>query len=447
MNCDELRKDIAALKSSRSIMQKKYDHMNKTGISGKADFVESRIATEKLADEILEKYLPDFAEKNPELFNWQPNQEITITDDILTSLSRCENGDILVGSFGSVFKITKNKEGEYGVDMLVDEIEGVMQSSIGGVDYELTIPINTMSSFSEDKIVLGGRETFCLINQDNGNWHLRKKYEQFKNEEGERCSILKILELSNKRVLIGGRKGMLWEYEQDSTGKPIFKQITGFRDDNEELSSIYDMHELPDGSVLICGVRALYRYSKDEDTNEWNLVNEAPNYFHGQTIPIMHNILEISNHRLLIGGWDNDNIYECEIDPDGSLKTIEEFNINKSYDPEADMIYRLEKIFPISDNQILALIEESGEGRYRLYECSKEDDKWALSQEIGEFNKKDDDDENISSNNRISDIVMSPNNSLMIAKYDGSVVEYTRRSSSVEELKDNLDKIIEKGEV
>ena len=49
MNCDELRKDIAAIKSSRSVMQEKYDYMNKTGISGKADFVESRITTEKLA--------------------------------------------------------------------------------------------------------------------------------------------------------------------------------------------------------------------------------------------------------------------------------------------------------------------------------------------------------------------------------------------------------------
>lgn len=106
MNCGELRKDIDSLKSSHATMQNYYNRMNNE-LSGKAEFQKEQSKTEQLNDEILEKYLPDFIEKNPELFEWRLCQEYKI-DNPIDSLEYCDDGSILVGGEdGSIKKVSK----------------------------------------------------------------------------------------------------------------------------------------------------------------------------------------------------------------------------------------------------------------------------------------------------------------------------------------------------
>ena len=438
MNCDELRKDIAAIKSSRSIMQKKYDHMNKTGTSGKADFVESRIATEKLVDEILEKYLPDFAEKNPELFNWHPNQEIKLNERAVFSINNNGNERIIVGQPGCLVEISTTKNGQYKVNTFNAHEE-----------WTYTPLLDVLTVFSKDKILLGDglhKEINICEKDSMGKWNLTATIERLNNEEGDKCSPNVAIGLPNKRILIGGDNGMLNICGRDMLGRwKILEKIPGLKDKDGELSRVNAFHVLSDNNILIGGSRILYRLSRNTTTDKWVLSDESEKVFNDDDSHYVRDIKTMPNGNLLI--CTDEAIYEEKYTNEDEFERISAYKEGRHWGIiGANRYENFRKVLPVADNNIIVLLKNGARDTTSLYSFKKDDNgRWSITQELGYFDKETDEDGNTIADNRIEDIIASPNGGFIIAKR-GSLVEYMHRADSVEELKNNLDKIIEKGE-
>ncbi len=442
MNCNELHKDIEAIKSSRSILRERYNHMNKTGVSGKTDFVESRIATEKLADEILEKYLSDFAEKNPELFNWRPSHEIKLKEKAVFSINiNNNNGKIIVGQPGSITEVSTTKNGQYEVSTFDTYKEWDI----------IPMPqINVLTMFSTNKMILGDgyKKEISVCEKDAiEKWNLVKTIKRLNNEEGENCSPHTAIELPNERILIGGDKGMLNICGRDLFGRwKILEVIPGLRDEDGRLSSVKCFYSLSNDDVLIGGSRIIYRCSKNKNTGKWELSNERKTFFNDDKDHYVEDIKTMPNGNILI--CTDKTIYEGKYNNENNFEQIgvygEEFYYYGIEDGQRGEYFR--KVLPISNDSIIVLSKNTAYDTTSLHELKKDDNgKWFIAQKIGYFDREKDENGNIIAENEVEDIVESANGSFIMAKR-GALVEYIRRPGSVEELKDNLDKIIEQGE-
>lgn len=438
MNCDELRKDIAAIKSSRSTMQEQYDHMNKTGTSGKADFAESRITTEKLVDEILEKYLPDFAEKNPELFNWQPEAEIELEYGP-TGAAIQYGEELLFGGHRRCYRIPKSFTAE----------SKVTETGTGK-------HIRQFLFCSDGKIAGLGLDGLSIYKKrEDGELELEGEITQFKNERGDECSTKTMIELSDGKILVGGRYGMLCECSNvinPSWG--ISKQIPGlFKEDKS--CDIETFHKTPDGDILIIAEQLLFKYSKNLNSSEWKLIDKKDKLLkQDSNSNIKYDRISAShmeNGRLTIVVTDlfgnsrinqydyNGNTREFDLIDSSDLIIDNEEESNREME-------NIKNIIPINDGKKMIVNTKSYvKDLGTLLECKKnQEGKWVISQVIGHFDKEENDpDDTI--DHRIIGISIIDNN-IIISRRDDTVIKYARRPNSVEELKDNIDKIIEKGE-
>lgn len=440
MNCDELRKDIEAIKLSRSDMQEKYDYMNKTGTGGRADFIESRITTEKRIDEILEKYLLDFGEKNPEFFNWHPNQEIELDREAIFSINNNGDGRIIVGQPYAITEVSITKDKQYEI-----------KSFDAGKEWGITATplIHVLTTFSTNKVVLGDgyKKEISICEKDTtGKWNLIKTIKGLKNEEGKNCSPRVAIEFQNESILVGGEDGMLNICGRDLLGRwKVLKRISGLRDKKGVLGGVGAFCSLSDDKILIGGDRIIYQYSKNKDNNTWELSDEREKVFGDDRDHYVEDITPMPNGNILI--CTDRAIYEIK------------YNNNDEYEQKG--VYKggswgimkdkrneyFEKALPISNSNIVVLSKNSAYGTSSLYEFKKNDNgEWSIAQEIGYFDKEKDEDGDVVADEEIRGIVTCANGRFIIAKR-GSLVEYARRPSSVKEVKNHLDKIIEKGEV
>ena len=102
MNCQELRRDIEKLTNLKEDFAARFEDGYESGI-GKAAIEEASKTAAEFSDELLEKYLQDFAEKNPKLFGWRMSELIKGFEDMYghvvdaKSIATFPDGSALVG--------------------------------------------------------------------------------------------------------------------------------------------------------------------------------------------------------------------------------------------------------------------------------------------------------------------------------------------------------------
>ena len=104
MNCNELNKEIKTLKTIHEELLLKIDQATETG-QGKVAVNEDIKSITALSDKILEKYLPDFVEKNPELLEIKLGWRIERIKDYngnetnINSIVTLRDGSLMIGGW------------------------------------------------------------------------------------------------------------------------------------------------------------------------------------------------------------------------------------------------------------------------------------------------------------------------------------------------------------
>ena len=221
MDCKKLKTDIDKLKSLHDSLRIQLDEMNETVQGDKAEIKRVQKQASELEDQLLEEYLDDFAEKNPELFTrWELNGRIEGFVDadgdvaIIKSISAMPDGGMLVGG-------------------------------IGGALYELR-------------------------KGEDGKWKLGERIGGFKDIDGSEVNIFSISAMPDGGMLVGGTYGALYEYRQGEDGKwKLGERIEGFEDANGYEADVCSISVMPDGGMLVGGTGALYEYSRPPLTVEF----------------------------------------------------------------------------------------------------------------------------------------------------------------------------------
>ena len=114
MNCEKLHQDIEKLKEQyNSFSSKLKFSIEKAEGKGKIALSEQLRNTLALQDQILESYLPDFFEKNPELLQLNLGNRIECKDAdgkpaIIRSITQLSDGSIMIGGggYGALYHAT-----------------------------------------------------------------------------------------------------------------------------------------------------------------------------------------------------------------------------------------------------------------------------------------------------------------------------------------------------
>ncbi|MBO7664842.1 hypothetical protein J6S46_03240, partial [Candidatus Saccharibacteria bacterium] len=131
MNCQELREDIEKLTALKEDFAARFEDGYESGI-GKIAIDEAFKTAAELSDELLEKYLQDFAEKNPELSGgWRMSERIEgfvdMDGDIVYvgNIAALPDGSALVGgNYGSLYHATKGPDGKFSLGERIKGFNG-----------------------------------------------------------------------------------------------------------------------------------------------------------------------------------------------------------------------------------------------------------------------------------------------------------------------------------
>ena len=215
MDCTALSSDIDHLKSLRDTLQTQLAQATETG-QGKSAILSAQAEATAVTDQLLEKYLPNFFEHNPELIEIQLGPHI-----------------------------------EGFVDMDGDHAN-----------------IDSIAPLPDGSALVGGNYgTLHRCYQDSSShWQLGPLIDDFKDTNGARCSIKSIAPLPDGSALVGGFYGSLHRCYQDSSGHwQLGPLIEGFVDKDGYAMNIYSIAPLPDGSTLVGGGRgALHKATQSE---------------------------------------------------------------------------------------------------------------------------------------------------------------------------------------
>ncbi len=257
MNCQELKQDIEKLEDLYSRFKNKYELSSESGL-GKIELTNILNEANESVDEILERYLPDFKEHNPELTKWQ----------------------------------------------LSERIEGL--KSIG---------IICVSALPDGSALIGGENgTLCHIEKDkDGDWVLKKKITDLKNPNDELfgCGISSICVFQDGSALIGGDNRVL--YYATKQGEDWSLEFIRGLEDYECYGGVSDSVDilsicaLPDGSALICGTQELL-YCATKNGEKWNLqpiVKNKGNWSHSQ----IHSVCTLPDGSALVAGSYDDVLF------------------------------------------------------------------------------------------------------------------------------------------
>ena len=215
MDCEKLHSDIDHLKSLRNTLQAQLAQATETG-QGKSAILSAQAEATAVTDQLLEKYLPDFFEHNPELT------------------------EIRLGPL----------------------IEGFVDKDGDGIDIKSIAPLPDGSALAG-----GFYGALHRCYQDpSGHWQLGPLIEGFVDKDGGARNICSIAPLPDGSALIGGNGGALHRYYQDSSGGwQLGPLIEGFVDKDGYAMNIYSIAPLPDGSTLVGGGRgALHKATQSE---------------------------------------------------------------------------------------------------------------------------------------------------------------------------------------
>ena len=153
MNCQELRRDIEKLTALKEDFAARFEDGYESGI-GKAAIDETSKTAAEFSDELLGKYLQDFAEKNPELFGWQMSGLIEgfagmygHVVDAYTIASLPDGSALVGGDRGVLYHATKGPDGKFG---LSERIEGFVDADGGSVH------VDAIATLPDGSALMGG---------------------------------------------------------------------------------------------------------------------------------------------------------------------------------------------------------------------------------------------------------------------------------------------------
>ncbi len=132
MNCEKLNQDIAKLQTLRARFARKVDELNDT-MRGKIEVRKIQEEVQGLEDQILEFYLADFKEKNPELFRWHLGEKIEGLHNIIYNIARLpdEEGMLVGGILGTLREVSRPN---LSVDTIRQNLDIIIERSENGAE-------------------------------------------------------------------------------------------------------------------------------------------------------------------------------------------------------------------------------------------------------------------------------------------------------------------------
>ncbi len=113
MNCTELHQDISKLKEQFNILQKQYNDFS-NGANNDKTLSNNLQCAESLSDQILEKYLNEFAEHNSDILGYKYGEEIPgFNETVQTSLQLSDHEVLVTGNVGETRILSTNKNPDY----------------------------------------------------------------------------------------------------------------------------------------------------------------------------------------------------------------------------------------------------------------------------------------------------------------------------------------------
>ena len=218
MNCEKLHQDIEKLKEQYNSFSSKLDFSTKEA-KGKIALSEQLRNTLALQDQILESYLPDFFEKNPELL--QLNLGDRIDDRMeckdaygnpanIRSITQLSDKSIMIGGWnGALYHATIDENGNVNLSNRIECKDADSKPAY----------IISITQLSDKSIMLGGHDgTFYHATVDeNGNVNLSDRIE-CKDAYDNPAIINSITQLSDKSIMLGGDDGTLYHATVDENG-------------------------------------------------------------------------------------------------------------------------------------------------------------------------------------------------------------------------------------
>ena len=382
MNCEKLNQDIAKLQVLRDKFAQKIDELNDT-MRRKIEVRKMQEEVRGLEDQILESYLVEFKEKNPELFRWRLEKRI----DGFKSGGRLRN----------IESIASLPDGE-----------GVL---VGGD---------------------GGALFVCRKDEDE-KWKLEEKIDGFEDANGNYCYIESIAPLPDgEGMLVGGTSGVLYACRKGEDGKWKLEEKVGSKD--IRVKRIESVAQLPNGEGMLVGgdYGTLCVCRKDKD-GKWKLEDKIE----GFDFPVDINcIAQLPDGEGMLVGDSGGALYVCRKGEDGRWELGEEIGEFKSllFLPNSTTT-----IAPLPDGEGMLVGGNVG----TLYVCRKgEDGKWKLEDKIDGFV----DTRGLSCNIH-SIASLPDGEGMLVGGDYGALYEVCPSDLSVDTIRQNLDIIIQKGAV
>ncbi len=216
MNCQELNQDIKKLKSLRDSLREKVDIAIETGLGRIAIELAKDNAT-SATDQVLEKYMDDFCEKNPGLRRLTLEKRIDGFVNVngyptgVNSIAPIPGTDNLLigGSNGVLHEYKKQPDGSY---RLGERIEGFVDADGKPTSAYSIAPIPDTYN-----LLIGGGDSalYEYQKQPNGLYRLGERIDGFVDANGGPAWALSITPIpGTDNLLIGGEFGALYEYQK-----------------------------------------------------------------------------------------------------------------------------------------------------------------------------------------------------------------------------------------
>jgi len=431
MNCEKLNQDIAKLQTLRDRFARKVDELNDS-MRGKIETRKIQKEIQELENQVLESYLTEFKEKNPELFRWHLGEKINGFKGIAWSIAQLPEGEgVLVGgNVGTLYVCRKDKDGKWKLGEKIDGFED---------GYGNSIDIASIAQLPDGEGMLVGGSSgklFVCRKNEEGKWKLEEEISGFKDVWGDACNIETIAPLPDgEGMLVGGNVGTLYVCRKDKDSKwTLGEKINGFEDIYGNSIDITSITQLPDGGMLIGSNRGvLYECRKYED-EKWALLDSIGGFVdtNGEYLDI-RSIVPLPDGGILVGG--RGGLYECRYEVEYGEWFLN--NIVNGFEDEGGYSLDITSIAQLPDGEGVLVGGDAG----ALYVCRKDKNKkWKLGEKIDGFEDKGGYIPSVTS------VAQLPDGEMLINHW-GVLYEVNHSSPSVNTIKQNLDIIIQKGAV
>jgi ketosteroid isomerase-like protein len=304
MNCEKLNQDIAKLQTLRDRFARKVDELNDS-MRGKIETRKIQKEIQELENQVLESYLTEFKEKNPELFRWHLGEKINGFKGIAWSIAQLPEGEgVLVGgNVGTLYVCRKDKDGKWKLGEKIDGFED---------GYGNSIDIASIAQLPDGEGMLVGGSSgklFVCRKNEEGKWKLEEEISGFKDVWGDACNIETIAPLPDgEGMLVGGDSRALFICRKGADGRwKLEEKIDGFKSKlGGNRQSIYSIMPLPDKEgMLVGGDMGELRVCRKNEDGKWKLEEKIDGIYDA-----IYSIAQLPDKEGMLVGGDMGILYE-----------------------------------------------------------------------------------------------------------------------------------------